>query len=224
MKRQAEQVVIGIETDRGPWVQALLAAGYRVVGYQSAAGGPLPRAAQRLGRQSDPTAARTLADMVRTDQHQLRPIAGDSEVAKTEHDELLGVLLPLRDEIVEGESPQTGRRFLTPTGLRRELRGAAREEGTTASSAAGVDSTPEPHRRAVSGWGATRTRPPLRQSAARRCAGCCSAQLRSRPASTAAWLISGCLVAVSSVNCRSLARPRRCASASARRGACSSSR
>jgi hypothetical protein len=27
---QAEQVVIGIETDRGPWEQALLAAGYRV--------------------------------------------------------------------------------------------------------------------------------------------------------------------------------------------------
>jgi hypothetical protein len=128
MKRQAEQVVIGIETDRGPWVQALLAAGYRVVGYQSAAGGPLPRAAQRLGRQSGPAAARTLADMVRTDRHQLRPIAGGSEVAKTEHDELLGVLLPLRDEIVEGESPQTGRRFLTPTGLRRELSGAAREE------------------------------------------------------------------------------------------------
>jgi hypothetical protein len=28
------------------------------------------------------------------------------------------VLLPMRDEIVEVESPQTGRRFLTPTGLR----------------------------------------------------------------------------------------------------------
>ncbi len=56
--------------------------------------------------------------MVRTDRHQLRPIAGDSEVAKTEHEELLGVLLPMRDEIVEVESPQAGRRFLTPTGLR----------------------------------------------------------------------------------------------------------
>lgn len=27
---EAEQVVIGIETERGPWVQALIAAGYRV--------------------------------------------------------------------------------------------------------------------------------------------------------------------------------------------------
>ncbi len=27
---EPDQVVIGIETDRGPWVQALLAAGYRV--------------------------------------------------------------------------------------------------------------------------------------------------------------------------------------------------
>jgi hypothetical protein len=46
--------------------------------------------------------------MVRTDRHQLRPIAGDSEVPKTEHGELLGVLLPMRDEIVEVESPETG--------------------------------------------------------------------------------------------------------------------
>src|SRR5512144_2351330 len=28
---QADQVAIGIETDRGPWVVALIAAGYRVV-------------------------------------------------------------------------------------------------------------------------------------------------------------------------------------------------
>jgi hypothetical protein len=46
--------------------------------------------------------------MVRTDRHQLRPIAGDSEVPKTEHEELLGVLLPMRDEIVEVASPATG--------------------------------------------------------------------------------------------------------------------
>ena len=49
-------------------------------------------------------------------------------------------------------------------------------------------------------------------------------QVRSRSASTAASLISGCLVAVSSVNCRSFESPRMCASASARLGSCSSSR
>jgi hypothetical protein len=73
---QAEQVVIGIETDRGPWEQPLLAAGYRVWAIN-----PLQVARYRerhsvSGAKSDPTAAHTLADMVRTDRHQLRPIAG----------------------------------------------------------------------------------------------------------------------------------------------------
>ena len=30
VERGAGQVAVGIETDRGPWVQALVAAGYRV--------------------------------------------------------------------------------------------------------------------------------------------------------------------------------------------------
>jgi hypothetical protein len=68
--------VIGIETDRGPWEQPLLAAGYRVWAIN-----PLQVARYRerhsvSGAKSDPTAAHTLADMVRTDRHQLRPIAG----------------------------------------------------------------------------------------------------------------------------------------------------
>jgi hemoglobin len=33
---------------------------------------------------------------------------GEFEVSKAEHDELLGLLAPLRDEIVEVESPETG--------------------------------------------------------------------------------------------------------------------
>jgi hypothetical protein len=75
------QVLIGIETERGPWVQALLAAGYRVVAIN-------PRqAAEGRGRQSvsgaksDPADAHMLADLVRTQGHQLRAIAGDSELA-----------------------------------------------------------------------------------------------------------------------------------------------
>jgi transposase len=79
---QAGQVVIGIETDRGPWVQALLAAGYRVWAIN-----PLQVARYRerhsvSGAKSDPADAHTLADMVRTDRHQLRPIAGDSDLAE----------------------------------------------------------------------------------------------------------------------------------------------
>lgn len=75
------QVVVGIETDRGMWVQALVAAGYQVYPVN-----PLQAARfrERLGvsgAKSDPGDAHTLADVVRTERHQLRPIAGDSDTA-----------------------------------------------------------------------------------------------------------------------------------------------
>lgn len=76
------QVLVGIETDRGPWVQALIAAGYRVYPVN-----PLQAARYRerhsvSGAKSDPADAHVLADMVRTDAHQLRPAAGDSQLAE----------------------------------------------------------------------------------------------------------------------------------------------
>lgn len=79
---QAGQVLIGIETDRGPWVQALIAAGYRVYAVN-----PLQAARYRerfsvSGAKSDPADAHLLADMVRTDYHQLRVVAGDSALAE----------------------------------------------------------------------------------------------------------------------------------------------
>jgi transposase len=75
-------VVIGIETDRGPWVQALIAAGYQVYAIN-----PLQVARYRerhgvSGAKSDTGDAHALADMVRTDRHQLRPVAGDSDQAE----------------------------------------------------------------------------------------------------------------------------------------------
>jgi transposase len=78
----AAQVKIGIETDRGPWVQALVAAGYTVYAVN-----PLQaaRSRERLavsGAKSDAADAHMLADMVRTDSHQLRPMAGDSADAE----------------------------------------------------------------------------------------------------------------------------------------------
>jgi transposase len=78
----AARVKIGIETDRGPWVQALVAAGYTVFPVN-----PLQAARYRQrralsGAKSDAADAHMLADMVRTDSHQLRPIAGDSAEAE----------------------------------------------------------------------------------------------------------------------------------------------
>jgi transposase len=78
----AVEVKIGIETDRGPWVAALAAAGYVVYGIN-----PLQVARYRerhsvSGAKSDAADAHTLADMVRADSHQLRPVAADSAEAE----------------------------------------------------------------------------------------------------------------------------------------------
>ncbi|MET8054861.1 IS110 family transposase [Streptosporangium sp. NPDC005286] len=76
------EVVVGIETDRGPWVPALVAAGYTVLAVN-----PLQAARYRerlgvSGAKSDAADAHMLADMVRTDSHQLRPVAGDTDRAE----------------------------------------------------------------------------------------------------------------------------------------------
>lgn len=76
------EVVVGIETDRGLWVQALIEAGYRVYAIN-------PRAASRYrdrhtvsGAKSDPGDAKLLAELVRTDRHNHRPVAGDSDLGE----------------------------------------------------------------------------------------------------------------------------------------------
>ena len=48
---EPDQVVIGIETDRGLWVTALVAAGYPNVCDQPAGGRPLPRPPSCVGSQ-----------------------------------------------------------------------------------------------------------------------------------------------------------------------------
>ena len=80
-------VIIGIETDRGPWVQALFAAGYTVYAVN-----PLQAARYRerhgtSGSKSDPGDAHVLAELERLDRAHHRPNAGDSDTA--EHDKVL---------------------------------------------------------------------------------------------------------------------------------------
>ena len=72
------EVVTGIETDRGPWAAALVAAGYVVFAVN-----PLQASRYRerhgvSGAKSDRGDAHMLTDMVRTDSRQLRAVAGDS--------------------------------------------------------------------------------------------------------------------------------------------------
>ena len=76
------QVIVGIETDRGPWVQALLAAGYRVYAVN-----PLQVARYRerhgtSGAKSDSGDAHVLAELVRLDRAHHRPLAPDSGTAE----------------------------------------------------------------------------------------------------------------------------------------------
>ena len=76
------QVLVGIETDHGPWVVALLAAGYRVFPVNPQQSARFRARHAVSGAKSDAGDAHVLADMVRTDSHQLREAAGDSPEAE----------------------------------------------------------------------------------------------------------------------------------------------
>jgi hypothetical protein len=76
------QVLVGIQTDRGPWVTALVAAGYQVFAVTPLQAARYPERHTVSGAQSDTGDAPVLADMVRTDAHQLPPVASDSAQAE----------------------------------------------------------------------------------------------------------------------------------------------
>ncbi len=75
---EPDQVAIGIEIDRGLWVGALTAAGYRVYAINPLAVAHYRDRHHVSGAKSDAGDAKLLADLVRTDRHNHRPIAGDS--------------------------------------------------------------------------------------------------------------------------------------------------
>jgi transposase len=77
-----EQVVIGIEIDRGLWVAALTAAGYQLYAVNPMAVARYRDRHHISGAKSDASDAKVLADLVRTDRHNHRPIAGDSAEAE----------------------------------------------------------------------------------------------------------------------------------------------
>lgn len=76
------EVVVGIETDRGLMVRALVAGGYRVLAVNPLSVDRYRDRTRVSGAKSDPGDARVLADMVRTDAHQHHPVAADSELAE----------------------------------------------------------------------------------------------------------------------------------------------
>lgn len=75
-------VVVGIETDRGGWVQALIAAGYVVYPINPQQSARYRQRHSTSGAKSDPGDAHVLAEIVRTDRDHHRPMTGDSELAE----------------------------------------------------------------------------------------------------------------------------------------------
>ncbi len=79
---EPSDVVVCIETDRGPWVGALVAAGYRVFGVDPKQAARHREILGSSGAKSDKGDAHALADMARTRAHQLRQVAADSDAAQ----------------------------------------------------------------------------------------------------------------------------------------------
>ena len=115
-------VIVGIETDRGLWVNALVEAGYVVYAIN-------PKAASRhrdrhtlSGAKSDPGDAKMLAELVRTDRHNHRQVAGDTALA-----EGIKILARAHQSLVWERNRATNR-------LRSSLRGTSQQRSTRSLS------------------------------------------------------------------------------------------
>lgn len=78
----AGRVQVGIETDRGPWVAALVAAGYRVFAVNPMSAARYRERHSTSGAKSDAGDAHVLAEIVRLDRAHHRQVAGDSADAE----------------------------------------------------------------------------------------------------------------------------------------------
>ena len=76
-------VVMATETDRGLFVWSLVAAGYTVVAVNPLSVARYRERYSTSGAKSDPGDAKVLADLARTDGHNHRPLAGDSELGES---------------------------------------------------------------------------------------------------------------------------------------------
>lgn len=76
------QVRVGIETDRGLWVASMIAAGYEVYALNPLAVARYRERFSFSGSKSDAKDAELLAEVVRTDSHKHRQVAGDTPEAE----------------------------------------------------------------------------------------------------------------------------------------------
>ncbi|MET0765164.1 MAG: IS110 family transposase [Blastococcus sp.] len=78
----SDKVMIGIETDRGTWVSALVATGYQVFAINPMSAARYRERHSTSGANSDRGDAHVLAEIVRLDRAHHRPVAGDSPAAQ----------------------------------------------------------------------------------------------------------------------------------------------
>src|SRR4051794_6107274 len=78
----AALIKVGIETDRGPWVAALVAARYEVFAINPLSVARYRERHSTSGAKSDTADAHLLAEIVRVDRAHHRPLAGDSQEAE----------------------------------------------------------------------------------------------------------------------------------------------
>lgn len=76
------EVTVATETDRGLFVAALVAAGYRVLAVNPLSTSRYRERHSTSGAKSDPGDAFVLAELARTDSHNHRAVAGDSELGE----------------------------------------------------------------------------------------------------------------------------------------------
>ena len=76
------EVIVATETDRGLFVGSLVAAGYTVLAVNPMSTSRYRERHTTSGAKSDPGDARVLAELARTDGHNHRPVAGDTELAE----------------------------------------------------------------------------------------------------------------------------------------------
>ncbi len=76
------EVTVATETDRGLFVGAMVAVGYRVLAVNPMSTSRYRERLSTSGAKSDPGDARVLAELARLDGHNHRPIAGDSDLAE----------------------------------------------------------------------------------------------------------------------------------------------
>ena len=76
------EVVIATETDRGLFIGAMVAAGYTVLAVNPMSTSRYRERYSTSGAKSDPGDAWVLAELARTDGHNHRPVAGDSNLAE----------------------------------------------------------------------------------------------------------------------------------------------